>query len=326
MSSSTTHVWTVVLAAGEGTRLRPLTRALHGEDLPKQFAVIAGRRSLLQTTVRRAMAWSRAEHIVVVVAAEREELARSQLRDYGPVEIVAQPRNAGTGPGVLLPILHIHTRDPRARIVVIPSDQYVRDEEPFAEAMHAAQAVARRSGSIVLLGAVPDQDEEGYGWIVTKDDATTGRSVVSGFVEKPKADVARQLRAAGALWSTFVMIGTAAEFVAQGKAHLPDAMRLFHRYVRVIGSPQAAQVLEQIYEEMPEGDFSREILEKTDRLEVVALPPCGWSDWGTPERVLSSLHGTPEFASLVERLKLRAPQACRPDATPEAVAAELRAA
>src|SRR4051812_33913342 len=33
-------LWSVILAGGEGMRLRSLTRALHGEELPKQYANI----------------------------------------------------------------------------------------------------------------------------------------------------------------------------------------------------------------------------------------------------------------------------------------------
>src|SRR4051794_23036788 len=43
--------YVVILAGGEGQRLAPLTRALYGTDLPKQFAVLAGERSLMQTTI-----------------------------------------------------------------------------------------------------------------------------------------------------------------------------------------------------------------------------------------------------------------------------------
>jgi len=52
--SSRDNLWTIVLAAGDVTRLRSLTRALHGEELPKQFALIQEGRSLLQTTMTRA--------------------------------------------------------------------------------------------------------------------------------------------------------------------------------------------------------------------------------------------------------------------------------
>ena len=51
--------WTIVLAGGDGVRLRELTRALHGEALPKQFAIIHRGRSLLQATVARAAAGAR---------------------------------------------------------------------------------------------------------------------------------------------------------------------------------------------------------------------------------------------------------------------------
>jgi len=44
----------IILGRGEGQRLAPLTRALYGTDLPKQFAVLSGERSLLQTTIERA--------------------------------------------------------------------------------------------------------------------------------------------------------------------------------------------------------------------------------------------------------------------------------
>ena len=50
----TPHV--VILAGGDGRRLAPLTRALYGTELPKQFAILSGEKSLLQTTIERALA------------------------------------------------------------------------------------------------------------------------------------------------------------------------------------------------------------------------------------------------------------------------------
>ena len=89
--SNPRQIWTVILAGGEGTRLRRLTRALHGEDRPKQFAFIHGGRSLLQSTLARSERWSDARRSLVVVSREREALARSQLPDGSPVDVVAQP-------------------------------------------------------------------------------------------------------------------------------------------------------------------------------------------------------------------------------------------
>ena len=42
------HRWGVVLAGGDGVRLRELTRWMYGEDRPKQFCHLLGDRTLLE--------------------------------------------------------------------------------------------------------------------------------------------------------------------------------------------------------------------------------------------------------------------------------------
>jgi mannose-1-phosphate guanylyltransferase len=202
------HLWTIILAGGEGVRLRQLTRALHGEECPKQFAMIHGGRSLLQWTVARALRWSEPEHILVVVAAERAAQAQRQLAGQGPVDVVAQPSNRGTGPGILLPLARVMARDPGARVVVMPSDHYVRDEARFEHSIRLASLAS--DDQVALIGAVPDHAETQYGWIVTGRTLAAQRgSVVSHFCEKPPAVLAERLLRQGALWNTFIMAGAA---------------------------------------------------------------------------------------------------------------------
>ena len=43
----------IVLAAGDGTRLRPLIQRLRGKPLPKQYVSFVGTRSLLEHTFSR---------------------------------------------------------------------------------------------------------------------------------------------------------------------------------------------------------------------------------------------------------------------------------
>jgi len=47
------HQWGVILAGGEGVRLRSLTRFVSGEDTPKQFCRLLGGQSLLAQTTQR---------------------------------------------------------------------------------------------------------------------------------------------------------------------------------------------------------------------------------------------------------------------------------
>lgn len=294
------HLWTIVLAGGDGVRLRQLTRALHGEERPKQFAMIHGGRSLLQATVERAARWSSPERIVVVVAEEREALARMQLRQHGSVDVVAQPGNRGTGPGILLPLTRVFAQDPDAQVVILPSDHYVRDEEPFERTITRAIAASREQ--IALVGAVPNQPETQYGWIVTGRSRGSSQSVVVRFCEKPPQALAERLWRNGALWNTFVMVGTAQRFWALGHEHLTAQASLFDAYREVVGTPGERHLLRQLYTDMPVADFSSDVLEKASNLGVVPLHDCGWSDWGTPERVLESLRDHSDYDVISSRL------------------------
>jgi mannose-1-phosphate guanylyltransferase len=294
---SSRHLWTIVLAGGDGVRLRQLTRALHGEECPKQFAMIHGGRSLLQWTVARALRWSTPDRIVVVVAAEREARAKRQLEGFGPIELVAQPSNRGTGPGLLLPMACVLARDPDARVVVLPSDHYVRDEAPFEQSIRAA--IAASEDQVALVGAVPDHAETQYGWIVTGRTLAARRgSVVNHFCEKPPTALAERLMRQGALWNTFIMAGAARHFWALGREHIPAAVSLLEGHRTVADR----RMLDEIYRYMPVSDFSRDVLQKASGLRVIPLEECGWSDWGTPERVLDSLRHHDDFAVLSRRL------------------------
>ena len=44
------------------------------------------------------------------------------------------------------------------------------------------------------------------------------------------------------------------------------------------------------YDTLDATDFSREILQRSvDRMDMLAVPRCGWTDLGTPERVAACL-------------------------------------
>lgn len=310
--------WVIVLAGGEGVRLRALTQAIHGDARAKQFAVLAGDRSLLQETVERAALLAPLDRVVVIVTSHQAALARQQLEPYPGVELVSQPRNLETGPGMLLPLARVLARDPSARVVFLPSDHHLVDARPI----HAAlDAIARgpTCDRVTLIGVPPDRREIAYGWIVR--GAPLGRRdgvrsfEVKGFHEKPDAMTAARLRAGGALWNTFISSGPAAAFWAIARSHLPEHADALAIYAERIGRDDESDVLVATYAAMSPADFSRDVLARARGLATVAVTGTGWSDWGTPPRVLESLRGTPAFTQLVARLAVRSD---RRDAAAEA--------
>lgn len=60
------NLWAVVLAGGEGVRLRPLIRQVFGDERPKQYAPLLGARSLLGQTLARVGLAVPIERVVVV--------------------------------------------------------------------------------------------------------------------------------------------------------------------------------------------------------------------------------------------------------------------
>src|SRR4051794_18629117 len=204
------NVWAIVLAAGEGSRMAPLTRALYGHALPKQFAALDGDRTLLQRTMDRIAPVTPPERTVVVVAEAFEALAREQLADYPGVEVVTQPRNVGTGPGILLPLSHVLARDPDANVAVFPSDHHIRRAEPFVEAVERALHVGEISESgVALLGAAAERPAVDLGWIVRgpRLGGQLDRAWrVHRFIEKPPESLAMLLLGAGSLWNTMVLV------------------------------------------------------------------------------------------------------------------------
>jgi len=298
--------WIVVLAGGEGARLGPLTRALYGSEVPKQFAVLAGERSLLQQTVERAALLGPLDRVMVVVSAHHEARAREQLRPYPGAELVVQPKNLDTGPGLLLPLARIRARDRGARVAFLPSDHHVTDPSPLIAALRAT-ADARTRDRVTLLGVTPDRPETEYGWILRGRRLTraggSGAYAVRRFAEKPAAEVADRLHRRGALWNTFISVGPVAAYWALARRHLPAHTAALARYARRIGGPDEATALETAYARMPPANFSRDLLARARDLAVISVGGSGWSDWGSPRRVFESLAGTPHLEPLLRRLR-----------------------
>lgn len=296
--TSDDRLWAVVLAAGEGTRLAPMTRRLYGEPLPKQFATLIGDRSLLQETVERLSALVPAARIVVVVPGGYELLARLQLARWPGLHVVSQPANRGTGPGILLPLAHVLASDPDARVLVVPSDHYVPNAAPLLETVARTAAVADER-PLALIGIAAESPETEYGWIRPGCHLREPLRAVEAFVEKPSPERAARLRAEGALWNSFLMVARGHALWDTAAARMPAQARNIVTSLR----DGARATLERAYATMAPANFSREVLETTPGLAVAAVEGSGWTDWGSPRRVLASLRHTPHFAPLKSRLR-----------------------
>src|SRR5262245_14362397 len=99
--------WALILAGGDGTRLRPLTRQIVGDDRPKQFCRLLGSDTLLEQTQRRAARLLSPARTVVVVVQSHERFYAPLLADLPSHRLVIQPDNRGTAPAILYGLLRL---------------------------------------------------------------------------------------------------------------------------------------------------------------------------------------------------------------------------
>jgi mannose-1-phosphate guanylyltransferase len=303
--------WSIVLAGGEGRRLRELTTTSFGVTVPKQFCSLAGGPSLLAETLRRAREVSPLERILVVVSEAHRDFWCSELRALPRENVVVQPESRGTAPGILLPLMRILERDPQAELLVLPSDHHVADEAVLRGAFVSALAAVRvQPQRIALLGMAADKPDTQYGWIVPsgRRRGSSGPRGIALFVEKPGLEAAERLLARGALWSSFVFAARAMGLFEVFSRAQPELVAAFCEELPEIVLEPELERLREFYQTLPSSDFSRDVLERLpERLCVVSVPPCGWSDLGTPDRVATVLGAQPPA--------LRTRRSARPSAT-----------
>jgi mannose-1-phosphate guanylyltransferase len=286
----------VVLAGGQGIRLRELTRHVYGDDRPKQYAVLTGSKSLLRETLDRVGRLVSRQQIVVVTMAGHSAYVTAELKHETPTpHVLEQPRDRGTAAAVLLAAHWILARDPAAVMVVLPSDHFVGEDEAFMGHVGDALGFLDRQGDrIVLLGAQPSEPETDYGWIELGEPLPgSGPSHlyrVRHFREKPTQAMAEELYRGGALWNTFVFAGRATTLVEAGSDCLPALHERLVRLSRFLGTEHERWAIRQAYELSPRANFSQAVLERCPRkLAVVRLSAVSWRDLGTPRRVVKTL-------------------------------------
>ena len=289
------HLWSIILARGEGRRTRPFIRRWLGMHKPKQYCAFAGTRSMLQHTVDRADALTSPDRRVIVTKEAHARRGWLQLRGRPSGRIVGQPSDRGTAPGIFLPLAYVRAKDPNAVMVVYPSDHFVYPEEHFVVSVSQAVAVAEQlPNQVILLGAPATRAEQDYGWIwpnrTLRREGGNYVMAVERFQEKPDPVVAQAALHAGALWNTLVFAAKAETLWKLGWLHMPEVMWRFEQIKDAIDLVVEKDLLASVYRTMPVRDFSHDLLRRTsNRIAVIEMTGVAWSDWGKPERIADSL-------------------------------------
>jgi mannose-1-phosphate guanylyltransferase len=290
------NIWAIILAGGDGERLRSLTEQWLGYHKPKQYCAFIGTRSMLQHTLDRADALTTTERRVTVIRRSHLWDVSSQLSGERMGKLLLQPANRDTAAGVFLGLAYVRAYDPQGTVVLYPSDHFVHPEERFTAVVSSAIIAAERLRRwLFVLGVSPDKTESEYGWI--QPGAQLGRMnghsvrAVQAFVEKPGLDWCRRAMSTGALWNTLVLAASVETLWSMGRSCFPEMMPLFERYQEAVGTLKEEIVIDEIFEQMPARNFSTDLLQRVVRqVAVIEMKEVLWSDWGRRDRIVETLN------------------------------------
>ena len=257
---------------------------------------------MLEHTLCRAERVISPERLFTVVSRDhlRYPEVKRQLSICASGTVVVQPQNKETGPGILLPLMHVYKRYPDSVVAVFPADHFIVEEALFMAHVDLAMRVAeRRPSCLVLLGMEPRLPEPEYGYILPGTEVgdlapLAAVRKVLGFIEKPEPRAARRLLRKGGLWNTMVMAFKVKTLLDLVRGIAPSLYLSFTRICEAIGKRDEAHVVERAYRSMEAVNFSRGLLETLSLKHsspLLVLPVRGvlWSDWGSEQRIVRML-------------------------------------
>ena len=270
------NTYAVIMAGGIGSRFWPMSRTAE----PKQFLDILGTgKSLIRMTFDRLEKLVPADHILVVTNARYKDQVAEHLPDMPEANILCEPFMRNTAPCIAYANAVIAARDPRAAVVVAPSDHLILDEAGFLAVCQRALETTRNSQSLVTLGIEPTRPDTGYGYIQYEEPLNPEFPEVrpvKTFTEKPNLETAKAFLASGEFcWNSGIFVWSLDNIHRAFEQHLPDMLAEFDGV-----NLDDAATLKSVYGNCENISIDYGIMEKEANVQVV-LCDIGWSDLGT---------------------------------------------
>lgn len=282
-----THV--VIMAGGIGSRFWPMS----SPEMPKQFIDVLGcGRTLIQLTADRFKEICPAENIWVVTSKDYADLVREQLPQIPSDHILLEPCRRNTAPCIAYVCWKIKTLDPKANVVISPSDHIVIDTTEFNRVVKGALKFTADSDAIVTLGMKPTRPETGYGYIEASLALTSPSNKeickVDSFREKPDLPTAeRYIQKNNYFWNAGIFIWNVNTVINALRVYQPELSAIFDELRSVFFTPAEQAHIDERFPLCPNISIDYAVMEKAD--EIFVYPASfGWSDLGT----WGSLHET----------------------------------
>ena len=272
----------VIMAGGIGSRFWPMSTP----EYPKQFVDVLGQgRSLLQLTFDRFKGVCPSSNVWVVTSANYAGIVREQLPEVPVENILLEPCRRNTAPCIAYVSWRIKKLNPKANIVVSPSDHIVTDVKEFDRVVSSALSFVAESDAIVTLGMKPTRPETGYGYIQANLSLPSSRNkelfAVDCFREKPDLQTAREYVAQDNFyWNSGLFVWNISTIVNALRVYEPSIAAVFEGIFADLGTEREQAVIDREFPNCPNISIDYAVLEKAE--DIFVFPASfGWSDLGT---------------------------------------------
>ncbi|MBQ7661891.1 MAG: mannose-1-phosphate guanylyltransferase [Prevotella sp.] len=272
----------VIMAGGVGSRFWPMSTA----EKPKQFIDVLGvGKTLLQLTVERFGTLVSPENIWVVTNEKYADIVAEQLPDMPRTNILCEPCRRNTAPCIAYVSWRIKKRDPKANIVVTPSDHIVMNVQEFQRIIGDCMKFTSDTDAIVTLGMKPSRPETGYGYIQANLTAASLRNKgifrVDSFREKPDLKTAQEyISKNNYYWNAGIFIWNVNTIVNAFRMYQPKLAKIFESMLPVYGTAEEQAVINEKFPTCENISVDYAIMEKAEEI-FVCPADFGWSDLGT---------------------------------------------
>ncbi len=268
----------VILAGGLGIKLWPYSRY----SKPKQFLDLIGTgRTLLQMTFDRFVQNYSVDRFLIVTGKRYFHLVKEQLPELADCQIIVEPIRRNTGVSLALVSYMIKKLDPKAKVIVSPSDQLIVNEMAFFKAINEAIQAADSQGKLITLGTAPHSPDTSCGYIQYLEHSGEVAKKVKTFTEKPDLDLAETFVNSGDfLWNSGLFIWKNESIIKTIEKHVPELAEVFDEGMPFYGTVEETAYLKKAYSLIKSVTINYGILEKSDDVYVIS-GDFGWSDLGS---------------------------------------------
>jgi mannose-1-phosphate guanylyltransferase len=248
---------------------------------PKQFLALTSEKTMFQLTAERAKDPAMFGAPIIVANATHAALVEEQLKDIGISDaiLLLEPCARNTAPAIALAALA--APDPKAVLLVMPSDHVIVDVDAFHRATKAALPLVEQ-GWMVTYGITPTAPETGYGYIRMGEELDGGVQRVHRFVEKPDRKTAEAMLTEGNhSWNGGIFLFRADIYLGVLAVHAPDMLAAAQKAM-ADASQDGARITPdvQAFTACPAESIDYAVMEKAERVAVVPVS-MGWSDVGS---------------------------------------------